>query len=56
MWRIQGEQFFMPLGNCYIINSTEPHDVVNYGDTDRIHIYFSINASQVDKVKLKPKI
>ena len=55
-WTIGGEQFFMPLGNCYIINSTEPHDVVNYGDTDRIHIYFSINASQIDKVKLKPKI
>ena len=46
----------MPTDGCYIINSTQPHDVVNYGDTDRIHIYFSIKTSQVEKVWEKPNI
>jgi hypothetical protein len=47
MWTIGGDEFFMPLGNAYIINSTIPHDVVNYGDTDRIHIYFCILTKEL---------
>jgi len=55
-WTIGGTPFLMPTDGCYIINSTQPHDVVNYGDTDRIHIYFSIKTSQVEKVWEKPNI
>lgn len=49
-WTIGGTRYLMPTDGCYIINSTQPHDVVNYGDTDRIHLYFSIRTDQVEKV------
>jgi hypothetical protein len=46
-WVIGNEEFYMPLGNAYIINSTIPHNVVNYGDTDRVHIYFCIPIKEI---------
>ena len=50
VWIIGGEEFFMPLGNIHIINSTIPHNVVNYGDTDRIHVYFSLPSAELDRL------
>lgn len=50
-WIIGGEDgFLMPLGNAHILNSTLPHDVVNYGSTDRVHIYFSIPTNEIDRL------
>lgn len=46
-WSIGGDEFYMPLGNAYILNSTIPHDVCNYGDSDRVHLYFCILTKEL---------
>lgn len=46
-WTIGGDEFYMPMGNAWILNSTLPHDVVNYGDTERVHVYFCILTSEL---------
>ena len=56
-WIIGGEGgFFMPPGNAHILNSTIPHDVVNYGSTDRVHLYFSIPTNELDRLHVLSQI
>lgn len=39
VWTIDGEEFHMPPGYAYIVNTTVPHSTENKGETDRIHLY-----------------
>ena len=46
-WIIDGDEYHMPPGWAYVVNTTLPHSVYNGGNTNRIHLYGKIWTADV---------
>lgn len=49
-WIIDGKEYHMPPGYAYIVNTTLPHSVANYGKTTRVHLYGKIWTKDVKEL------
>ena len=38
-WIIDGEEMYMEPGYAYIVNTTLPHSIENFGPSNRVHLY-----------------
>lgn len=50
IWHIEGKSYNMQPGYAYMVNTTIPHGLTNYGDSPRIHLYFTFYATQLHKM------
>ena len=41
-FRVAGERFVMRPGECWYVNTDQPHAVVNRGTTARVHLIFDV--------------
>lgn len=46
-WIIDGEEMYMEPGYAYIVNTTLPHSIENYGPGNRVHLYGKVWTEDV---------